>query len=111
MKPSQIKWAAIAVFAAIMTVAEVLALQAAARDAKRWIAYAGEQAREVREAGSAVVAAVTGAPDRVECAKSEYVVIRLQGVSKETAKVAVRDAKRRVQDLRGARWSLLKDQL
>jgi hypothetical protein len=110
MKPSQMKWVAVAVFAAIMTVAEALALHAAARDAKRWVSYASASAREVREAGSAVVAAVTGASTR-ECSKGECVVIRLKGVSKDAARLAVRDARLRTRELRGVRWSLLKDQL
>lgn len=59
---TRIRWTAVAVFAAVMTVAEVIAIQAMARDAKQWLA--SDAAREVQQAGRAVAAAVTGAANR-----------------------------------------------
>lgn len=47
---------ALAVFAAVMTVAEAFALQAAIRDTRRWLA--GDQARDLRHATAVVTRVV-----------------------------------------------------
>jgi len=58
MSGSRIRWTAVAIFAAVMTVAEVVAVQAIARDAQRWLA--GDTAREIQSAGRTVAEVVSG---------------------------------------------------
>lgn len=108
MKPSTIRWTAVAVFAAVMTVAEAFALHAATKDAKRWISSASDSAREIQLAGSAVAAAVTGAAYR-ECSDGDCVVI-VKTNAKDAAHVSPHEARVRLRELRRlneARWSLL----
>ena len=85
-------WAAVAVFAAVMTVAEAFAIQAAARDAKRWLQ--SDQVREVQQAGRAVAAAVTGAANR-GCEGRRCVKVRV--VSARSVREAVREARRQIE--------------
>ena len=89
------RWTAVAVFAAVMTVAEVFALSAAARDAKRWMA--SEPVREVQQAGLAVAAAVTGAANR-ECEGRRCVKVHV--VSARNVRQAVREARRQIEEAR-----------
>ncbi len=56
MSGKRIGWAAVAVFAAAMTVAEALAIHAVVRDARSWLA--GENALEIRRAGAALAGMV-----------------------------------------------------
>lgn len=95
MKSSQIRWAAVALFAAVMTVAEVVALQAAARDARRWLA--SDSAREIRQAGTALAEVVSG--DR-RMSYGECAVIRVKGGNPQELRAALAEAKA---CLRGAR--------
>jgi len=99
------KWAAVAVFAAVMTVAEVIAIQAAARDARRWLA--GDTAREIQTAGQAVAAVVTGArPETAnlcEAGSAECAVIRLKGRSAEDVRAAIAEARSKLRASRQVR--------
>jgi len=92
------RWTAVAVFAAVMTVAEVFALSAAARDAKQWLQ--SDQVREVQQAGRAVAAAVTGAAHR-ECDGRGCVKVRV--VSARSVRQAVREARRQIEEGRTER--------
>ena len=92
------RWTAVAVFAAVMTVAEVFAIQAGARDAKRWLE--SDQVREVQQAGRAVAAAVTGAANR-ECDGRGCVKVRV--VSARSVREAVREARRQIEEARAER--------
>ena len=67
MMHPRFRWTAVAMFAAVMTVAEVFALSAAARDARRWLD--SDQVREVQQAGRAVAAAGGALPVRIRCAR------------------------------------------
>src|SRR5690242_14782766 len=58
MKPTRVKWTAVAIFAALLTIGEAYAIQSAARDARRWMA--SDEVRAVRRAGEAVAAVMTG---------------------------------------------------
>ena len=58
MQPTRLKWIAVATFAALLTIGEAFAIQAAARDARRWMA--SDEVRAVRRAGEAVAAVMTG---------------------------------------------------
>ena len=71
MSSTRMKWTAVALFAAMLTVGEAIALQAAARDARRWMA--SEPVRNLRHAGETVVAAVTGKP---RCRSGDCVVVK-----------------------------------
>ena len=92
------RWTAVAVFAAVMTVAEVFALSAAARDAKRWLA--SDEVREVQQAGRAVAAAVTGAANR-GCSGRGCVKVRV--ASARSVREAVREARRQIEEVRAER--------
>ena len=92
------RWTAVAVFAAVMTVAEVFALSAAARDAKRWMA--SDQVREVQQAGRAVAAAVTGAANRESAGRG---CAKVRVVSARSMREAVREARREMEKARTER--------
>ena len=103
MKPTRMKWTAVAIFAALLTIGEAFAIHAATRDARRWLA--SDEARAVRHAGEVVVAAVmTGkSPDRYDgrftaatCRHQRDARIR---AAVREARAALRDA-RRVADIR-----------
>lgn len=92
------RWTAVAMFAAVMTVAEAFAITAAARDARRWLE--SDQVREVQQAGRAVAAAVTGAANR-ECNGRDCVKVRV--VSARSVREAVREARRQIEEVRAER--------
>ena len=98
MMHPRFRWTAVAMFAAVMTVAEVFALSAAARDARRWLD--SDQVREVQQAGRAVAAAVTGAANR-ECDGRDCVKVRV--VSARSVREAVREARREIEKVRAER--------
>jgi hypothetical protein len=95
MLQRRFRWAAVAMFAAVMTVAEVFAITAGARDARRWLE--SDQVREVQQAGRAVAAAVTGAAHR-ECNGRDCVKVRV--VSAHSVREAVREARRQIEEVR-----------
>jgi len=99
---TRVRWTAVAVFAAVMTIAEVFALSAAARDAKKWLA--SDEARGLRQAGRAMAAAVTGAAAREECplGSSDLQVRRL---SREEVRAALRSARRELEAAKRQRES------
>jgi len=90
---TRVRWTAVAVFAAVMTIAEVFAIQAAARDAKKWLA--SDEARGIRQAGRAVAAAVTGAATRDCGLRGREVQMRV--LSREEIRAALRDARRQLE--------------
>ena len=94
----RVRWTAVAMFAAVMTVAEAFAITAAARDARRWLK--SDQVREVQQAGRAVAAAVTGAANR-ECNGRDCVKVRV--VSARSVREAVREARRQIEEVRAER--------
>lgn len=94
------KWAAVVAFAAVMTVGEAFAIQAAVKDAHRWLA--SDQVRGLETAGRAVAAAVTGAATR-DCGRGECVIVRTRAGNREAARMALREARARLQELRNAR--------
>jgi len=115
MNQSRMKWAAVATFAAVMTVAEVIAIQAAARDARRWLA--SDTAREIQTAGQAVAAVVAG--DRSEAARlceagsGECAVIRIKGRNAEEVRAAIAEARSKLREARRVRevkWSWSNDE-
>ncbi len=88
--PTRFRWTAVAVFAAVMTIVEVFALSAAAREAKRWLA--SDEARGLRQAGRAMAAAVTGAAPR-EC-RLRNGSVKVRVLSGEEVRAALRHAQR-----------------
>jgi len=99
------KWAALAVFAAVMTVAEVVAIQAVANDARRWLA--GDTAREIQTAGQAVAAVVTGSrPEAVRvCAQRSEAcaVVRIKGRNAQDVRAAIAEARSKLRESRRVR--------
>lgn len=109
MKHSRIRWTAVALFAAVMTVAEVVALQAAARDARRWMA--SDSAREIRKAAEAVVEVVSGDARVIH---GECAVIRVKGGNRRELRAVLAEAKACLREARKARdmkWSWSQDEI
>lgn len=109
MKHSRIKWTAVALFAAVMTVAEVVALQAAARDARKWLA--SDSAREIRQAGRAVAEVVSG---KRRVLQGECAVIRVKGGNSRELRAVLAEAKACLKEARRARevkWSWSSDEI
>jgi hypothetical protein len=79
MSATRIRWIAVAMFAAVMTVAEVLAVQALARDARHWMS--SDTAQDLKTAGRAVASVVSR--DRNTAPKIE--VVELAGVANASA--------------------------
>ncbi|MEO5618311.1 MAG: hypothetical protein ABIS67_11105 [Candidatus Eisenbacteria bacterium] len=98
MKHSRIKWTAVALFAAVMTIAEVVAFQAAARDARRWLA--SDSAREILQAGRAVARVVVG---NGGASYGEHAVIRVKRGNPQELRASLVEAKACLRDVRKAR--------
>lgn len=95
MNSSRIKWTAVALFAAALTVGEVFAIHAAARDARRWLG--SDTAREIRQAGRTVVAMVAGSTrTRGECCTA----VRIPRRAGERLRIAGAETRAALRELR-----------
>jgi len=98
-------WTAIAVFTAIMTVAEVIAIHAAVQDAKQWLS--GNEGRAVRQATTTVARVVR---ENILSNPSECTGIRMEALPQAEWDAVVTGASRelpRVQRVRHLKWSVI----